>query len=224
MSEAVPQPSLLATRDFATELLLIRHGRSADVVPGSEESLDPPLHEVGRTQAEALAKRLANKQIDAIYSSDLKRAVETATPLAASRGINVVQRKELREVWLGDWERGEFRRRAAALDPEWLEFARSGLWDKVPGSEGDVAFRKRVQTTIDELVAAHDGQTIAVVCHGGVINGYLAATYNLDVSYFATIENSSITLLRSAKDFRRMLVTVNDCHHLYDPVTAAPHP
>src|SRR2546423_6240326 len=133
MSEAVPQPSLLATRDFTTELLLIRHGRSADVVPGSEESLDPPLHEVGRAQAAALAERLADKQIDAIYSSDLKRAVETATPLAAPRGIDVVQRKELREVWLGDWERGEFRRRAGALDPEWLSVAPSRPWGQGPG-------------------------------------------------------------------------------------------
>jgi hypothetical protein len=83
-SEAVPQPSNFVP-DAATELLLIRHGRSADVVPDSEESLDPPLHVVGHEQAKALGRRLApdRKRLDAVYASDLRRAVDTAFYLAS---------------------------------------------------------------------------------------------------------------------------------------------
>jgi probable phosphoglycerate mutase len=220
-SQAIPQPTSLAPAEFNTELLLIRHGRSMDVVPGSDESLDPPLSEVGVAQAAALAARLQPKRIDAVYASDLARAVSTASPLAAARGLELHQRKELREVWLGDWEKGEFRRRAHVRDPEWMAFAESGRWDLVPNSEGDDAFRARVSAAVGAILTAHVGQTVAVVCHGGVINAYLAALYDLRPSWWVVIENTSITSLR-ATGSRQLVMGVNDCHHLYDPVVAAP--
>ena len=89
-----------------TTVLLIRHGRSADVVPGSRESRDPGLHEAGKQQAAKLAQRLASKQIDAVYASHLTRAVETARPLADQRGLMVQIVEDLQEVLLGDWGEG----------------------------------------------------------------------------------------------------------------------
>jgi probable phosphoglycerate mutase len=222
-SQAVPQPGALVDEEQVCELLLIRHGRSADVVPGSDESLDPPLHDVGHRQAEALARRLDDKAIAAIYASDLNRAVQTAGYLAMSRDIDVQQRQDLREVWLGEWERGEFRRRAQSRDPEWLAFARSGRWDLVPGSEGDDALRTRVARAFGEIGARHRGESVAVVVHGGVINAYLAAMFGTTASWFSLIENTSVTVVLAGSE-RRMLVTVNDCHHLYDPVMQRPAP
>jgi len=222
-SQAVPQPSALVDEEQVCELLLIRHGRSADVVPGSDDSLDPPLHDVGHRQAEALARRLEPKPIAAIYSSSLARAVETAAYLSASRDVEVQQRQDLREVWLGEWERGEFRRRAQARDPEWLAFARAGSWDLVPGSEGDDALRTRVARAIGEIGAHHRGETAAVVVHGGVINAYLAATFGMTSSWFTLIENTSVTVVLAGAE-RHVLVAVNDCHHLYDPVVRRPAP
>jgi 2,3-bisphosphoglycerate-dependent phosphoglycerate mutase len=221
MSQAVPQPTVVPAWEAATEVLLIRHGRSADVVPGSPASEDPGLHELGAGQAVALAARLGRKKIDAVYSSDLRRAVETATPLAEPRGLVVEQRADLREVFLGDWERGEFRRRAAARDPEWLKFAASGRWDSVPGSEGDDAFRTRVTAAIREIAGKHEGASVAVVCHGGVVNAYLADLYGLSKSFFCTIENTSVTVVR-CNEADSVVVAVNDCHHLYDPVVEGP--
>lgn len=222
-SQAVPQPGALVDEEQVCELLLIRHGRSADVIPGSDESLDPPLHDVGHHQAEALARRLHDKEIAAIYASDLARAVQTANYLAASHDLDVQQRQDLREVWLGEWERGEFRRRAQTRDPEWLEFARSGRWDLVPGSEGDDALRTRVARAIGEIAEHHRGGTAAVVVHGGVINAYLAATLETRASWFSLIENTSVTVVLAGAE-RRILVTVNDCNHLYDPVVQRPAP
>ena len=222
-SQAVPQPGALVDEEQVCELLLIRHGRSADVVPGSDESLDPPLHDLGHRQAEALARRLDGKAIAAIYASDLARAVQTAGYLSMSRDVEVQQRQDLREVWLGEWERGEFRRRAQTRDPEWLAFARSGRWDLVPGSEGDDALRTRVARAIGEIAAHHRGETVAVVVHGGVINAYLAATFETTSSWFALIENTSVTVVLAGAE-RRILVTVNDCSHLYDPVVQRPAP
>src|SRR5258708_42057 len=101
-TSTVPQPSLEPDGARA-ELLLIRHGRSADVVPGSPEPLDPPLHVDGVAQAVALAARLAPKRIDAIYASHLARAVQTAQPLAEPRSLTIESIEDLEEVRLGDW-------------------------------------------------------------------------------------------------------------------------
>lgn len=216
-TQAVPQPTLRAPEPHECEVLLVRHGRSADVVPGSPESADPPLHDEGVVQAERLARRLAGKPIHAVYSSHLARARQTAAPLAAARGLQVEVHTELEEVRLGDWSNGEFRRRAFVRDPEWVAWSRTGRWDGIPGGEGDDVFRSRVAGVVDVLARRHQGETIAVVAHGGSINAYVAHLLGTHRSLLFTIENTSITAVRVSAD-GPTIVTVNDCHHLYDPV------
>jgi 2,3-bisphosphoglycerate-dependent phosphoglycerate mutase len=213
----VPQPTLLDRSDGACELLLIRHGRSADVIPGSPEAADPGLHPDGRDQVAALARRLDHKPIDAVYASHLLRAVETASALAEPRGLDVQTDADLQEVLLGDWGLGEFRRRAAVQDPDWVAWSRTRRWDGVPGGEGDDALRQRVVASIERLAEEHRGGTIAVVVHAGVINAYLAEVFGLVLSLWLTVENTSITVVRAGVDGHH-LVVANDCHHLYDPV------
>ncbi|MFM2076121.1 MAG: hypothetical protein RJA49_11 [Actinomycetota bacterium] len=216
-TQAVPQPTLGAPDANECEVLLIRHGRSADVVPGSAESADPPLHDRGVQQAELLAARLGGKTIHAVYSSHLARARQTAEPLARPRGLTVGVHVDLEEVRMGDWANGEFRRRAFVRDPEWVAWSLTGRWDGIPGGEGDDALRTRVAAVVDGLAAPHQGQTIAVVAHGGAINAYVAHLLGTHRSMLFTVENTSITTVRIHGD-RPMIVTVNDCHHLYDPV------
>ncbi|MDO8365119.1 MAG: histidine phosphatase family protein [Actinomycetota bacterium] len=217
---AVPQPTLPAPEPDECEVLLIRHGRSADVVPGSPDSVDPPLHVIGVRQAQLLAERLAGKTLHAVYSSQLARALQTAAPLAAARGLQTVVFRDLEEVRLGAWGNGEFRRRAAVRDPEWVAWSRTGRWDGIPGAEGDDAFRARVSGVIDALAARHPGQSIAVVAHGGSINAYLAHLLGIHRSMVLTVENTSVTKMRVGPH-GPTIVTANDCHHLYDPVLAS---
>ena len=221
-TQAIPQPALRGGADERTcEVLLIRHGRSADVVPGSPESADPPLHEIGHEQAAALAARLAALEIHGVYSSHLRRAVETATPLAEQRGLEVGVRPDLEEIRLGEWSNGEFRRRAAALDPEWVAWSLTGRWDGIPGCEGDDALRVRVAAVIVELAQRHRGRRIAVVAHGGEIDAYVSSMFDVPRSLWMAVENTSITVV-SLNDVDGAHVTiVNDCHHLDDPVTGA---
>lgn len=216
-TSVVPQPSVPVDVDGGTQVLLIRHGRSADVVPGSDESLDPPLHADGVLQAAALAERLAGKPIHAVYASHLRRAVDTGAALASPRHLPVEIHEDLEEVKLGEWGAGEFRRRAAARDPEFVAWSRTGTWDGIPGAEGDAVFRRRVTAVIEALAARHVGETIAVVAHGGVINAYLAEVLGIRSSLWMTVENTSITLVRVGPD-RHTVVVANDCRHLYDPV------
>lgn len=220
---AVPQPTL-GVRGLdpeGCELLLIRHGRSADVVPGSPESSDPPLHEIGHRQAAALALRLAALHLDGIHSSHLARAVQTADALAATRGLVVEQHPDLQEVLLGEWSNGEFRRRAAVSDPEFVEWSRSGRWDGIPGCEGDESLRTRFAAVVDRLADRHRGQRIAVVAHGGSINAYVSHLLGVHRSLWMTVENTSVTLVRLSPTSGPTVVAVNDCHHLYDPVLGA---
>ena len=214
---AVPQPTLGADTTNSCEILLIRHGRSADVVPGSPESADPPLHTEGVAQAALLADRLAPKTLHAVYSSHLSRARQTAQPLAAARGLEVGVFNDLEEVRMGDWGHGEFRRRASVADPEFMAWVRTGRWDGIPGAEGDQAFRSRVSAVVNELALRHRGESIAVVAHGGTIGSYLASVLGIHRSLWMTVENTSISAVRISDD-GPTVVAINDCHHLYDPV------
>lgn len=218
-TQAVPQPTLRSRLDAdSCEVLLVRHGRSADVVPGSAESADPPLHEVGHQQAAALAARLAPLTLHGVHSSHLARAVQTATPLAHQRGLSVETHPDLEEIRLGDWSNGEFRRRASVEDPEFVAWSRTGRWDGIPGCEGDDALRQRFAAVVARLAARHRGQRIAVVAHGGAINAYVSHLLGVHRSLWMTVENTSITLVRLDPLAGPTVVSINDCHHLYDPV------
>lgn len=217
---AVPQPGVTPLAADVTEVLLIRHGRSADVVPGSPESADPPLHAEGERQAALLAARLAPKRLDAVYSSHLRRAVQTAEAFAVPMGLAVSIDPQLEEVRLGDWGNGEFRRRAFVQDPEWVAWSRTRRWDGIPGAEGDEVFRRRVTLAVDRALAAHPGGRIAVVCHGGVINAYLAVLLGSSRTIWMTCDNTSISVVHHTPD-GHSIVTANDCRHLDDPALRA---
>jgi broad specificity phosphatase PhoE len=222
-TQAVPQPTLRGELDAdSCEVLLIRHGRSADVVPGSPESADPPLHELGVRQVTALAARLQPLRLDGVYSSHLARAVQTARPLAEQRGLELETHVDLEEIRLGDWGNGEFRRRAAVGDPEWLAWSLTGRWDGIPGGEGDDSLRTRVAASVSLLAERHRGERIAVVAHGGAINAYISHLLDVHRSLWMTVENTSITMVRLHDRAGPTIVSINDCHHLYDPVLGAP--
>lgn len=216
-STSVPQPTLNGGLGDGCRVLLIRHGRSADIVPGSDESSDPPLHTDGVRQAVALGSRLRDARIDAVYSSHLRRAHDTAQEVARHHGLDVTVHEDLEEVRLGDWSHGVFRKMAASGDPVFTEWSASGRWDGIPNGEGDQNFRDRVTARIEALAAQHDGGCIAVVCHGGVINAYLAEILGTERSLWMMVENTSITTVRISTT--RSVLTLNDCHHLYDLVT-----
>src|SRR5262245_6075119 len=98
----------------STTIVLVRHGESAPAHPDRPFPLrdghgDPPLDPVGEQQAVLLADRLVHERIDAIYVTSLQRTHQTAAPLAERLGLELIEEPDLREVYLGDWEGGEFR-------------------------------------------------------------------------------------------------------------------
>lgn len=183
----------------ATDVLLIRHGESApmpadDTYPrNADGQADPPLSEEGRRQVEPLAARLADADIDAIYVTSLVRTHETAAPLAARLGLTPVVEPDLREILLGEWEGGTFRRLVAERDPRMRRLWHEGNWDVVPGAETGAAFAARVRGALERIQTAHPDQRVAVVCHGGVIGQAVALASGASPLAFMQCDNASVT-------------------------------
>lgn len=162
----------------ATRLLAIRHGQTAwNRANRVQGQLDIPLDATGRWQAQRMAAALADEPVRAIYSSDLRRALETAQALATATGVPVRTDPGLREREFGRFQGHTF----AEIEAEWPE--QSQLWrrrDPVfapEGGESLLVFRERVTRCAEALAARHAGDLIVLVAHGGVLDVlYRAAT------------------------------------------------
>jgi len=142
-----------------TTILLARHGETDWNVEGRWQGhADPPLNARGREQAEALAERLVDTAFDAIYSSDLARAKQTAEIVARRLGLPVTTDRGLREIDVGSWS-GLTRADIAVRFPD----------GERPDGEHVDAFRARVLSALERLAAGHDGRRILVVAHGGCV-------------------------------------------------------
>ncbi|WP_141583121.1 histidine phosphatase family protein [Actinomadura sp. WMMA1423] len=210
--------------DGATELLLVRHGASAPARPDRPFPLldghgDPELAPEGRQQAERVGERLAGERLDAIYVTPLRRTSQTAAPLARRLGLEPRVERDLREVHLGEWEGGLFRRMVAENDPVAQRMFAEERWDVIPGAEGNEVFAARVEEGLARLAAAHAGGRIAVFTHGGVIAQALAAATGARPFAFLGADNGSISRLvrlggmASVRGF-------NDISHLDRPAPA----
>jgi probable phosphoglycerate mutase len=207
----------------ATTVLLVRHGESEAAHPDRPFPLvdghgDPALHPDGRRQAELVGRRLAAEHaagatIDAIYVTSLRRTHETAAPLAAALGIEPVVEADLREVHLGDWEGGEFRRRVVAGDPVFDRVRADERWDHIPGAEPLEDLDRRVAAAIGRIVAAHPNGRVVVVSHGGVIGHLLHQATGARRFAFSGAANASISEVVYLGDVQ-VVQRFNDTGHL----------
>ena len=209
----------------ATEVLLVRHGQSAPYRDGEPFALvdgqgDPPLSDLGHRQAERVGERLRHAGVSAIYVTNLTRTHQTAAPLAAALGIEPVVEAGLREVHLGDWEGGEFRRMAAEGHPAFAEMERDQDWAAIPGAEPVAAVEARVRAALEQMHRAHPDQRIVAVSHGGAIGAAVAVASGSRSLAFATADNASITHLILHGD-RWIVRRFNDTNHLGDGFSSA---
>lgn len=211
----------------ATELLLVRHGESAPARAGEPFPLveghgDPALAPEGRRQAELLAERLAGEAgIEAIYVTNLRRTAETAEPLA--RRLGLVPRLEpgLREVFLGEWEGGAYRRHVAEGHPLASEMVLRERWDVVPGAESNEALTARLTAAVERIAAAHRGGRVVAFSHGGAIGMILATAAGSRPFAFVGADNASISRI-VVTGGRWVVRGFNDVGHLEQPALTGP--
>ncbi len=203
--------------------LLIRHAESE----GNREwrlqgQREYPMTDRGRCQAQALTRRLAGRQVAAVYSSPLRRAWDTAGAMAEALGLTVQALPAVQEYDFGElsgltwWEIHE---RAPAVAAAVV--SRGAEYPNYPGEEGREAFRQRVCGALWDLRERHHGETIAVVTHAGVIAVFLmdvlGRPYRRPIPF--VVENGSITVVETLGQRwpgapPAVLVSLNDVCHL----------
>ena len=142
-----------------TTILLARHGETDWNREGRWQGwADPPLNETGRGQARELAEQLRSAPFDAVFSSDLRRARQTAEILAAPHGVPVVADRDLREIDVGSWS-GLTRAEIAERFPDGTR----------PDGETHDQHAARVRAAVTRIARDHPGGRILIVGHGGTI-------------------------------------------------------
>lgn len=189
------------------ELLLIRHAEPERVPPGPRPA-DPGLTPAGRAQAEALAAWLADERIDRVVSSPLRRAVETAEPLAAVHGLAVDVDDDLAEYDREATSYIPIEELRATGDPRWHAMVEGRLADLADGDPA--AFRARVVAAIERVVAHHPGGRVAVVCHGGVMNAYVGHILGIARPLWFEPFYAGVTRVEAGRTGARTLRTLNE--------------
>jgi len=206
----------LAPQSVPTRLVLIRHGQSTwNSEHRIQGQLDPPLSAEGRRQAELLAGRLAGRRFAGFYSSDLKRAFETAEILAPAVGARPEPVPALREIFLGEWEGLRTEEIAERFPEAWDRWVEEPDWDVVPGGEGAAHFDARVGGAIDDILERRGRGDHLVVTHGGVIQVALHRVVGRPSRglFPFKIQNASVSLIEK-RNGRMVIAGVNDIAHL----------
>jgi broad specificity phosphatase PhoE len=191
-----PTLDLDSAAPSATRLLLIRHAeieaRYQGVFGGR---IDMELSPRGHEQAAALAKCLYQKPLSAIYASPMKRVQQTLAPLLVNRAPKPIILPDLREVDFGDWTGlawEEVQAKFGVSPFSWLEQLECGAIANADSSE---TLLDRVEPCLQQILAAHAGQRVAVFCHGGIIRVLLGILLHWPLSRMGAfeIEYASLT-------------------------------
>jgi probable phosphoglycerate mutase len=200
-----------------TTVLLVRHALTDSTgksLTGWERGVH--LSDAGRKQAEGLIERLDHVRIDAVYSSPLERCVETATPLARARGMQIAKREGLGEVRYGEWT----GRTLAQL-------SRTKLWKVVqnapanvrfPGGESLLEVQARLVSVLREVCERHPKATVAMFSHADPIKLLMAHLSGSSVDMYQrwAIDTASVTVAVLSETTTR-IVRVNDTGKLARP-------
>ncbi len=205
-----------------TRLYLIRHGQSAGNAEGRFGGHGPtPLSELGRRQAERTAKVLAKEGINAIYSSDLLRAVQTAEPLAAALGLEIKTSPAFRERHVGVLEGLTFDESKERFPRDYYALINRDIHHIITDGESYGQLLKRITDELDKIIRGHISQRIALFSHTGALCFLTlhligAIHRNTKTTPWIITSNCGINRfeLRGARNVR--VVALNDTRHLVE--------
>jgi alpha-ribazole phosphatase len=174
-----------------TTVLLIRHAEPAAWATHlCHGTLDVPLSDEGVIDARRIADHLRGARFDAVYSSPLGRAVATASAVAGAHGLTAVVRDDLAEIDFGAFEGRAFDEIAASHPDLYARWMREPARVRFPGGESFEDLRARVIEAITRIRRDHEGGSVAVVTHGGVIRAVIADVLRLDAGMIFRIGQS----------------------------------
>jgi broad specificity phosphatase PhoE len=203
----------------ATRIVLIRHGQTAwNREARFRGRADVPLEEFGLRQAEATARYIAARwPVAAVYASPLSRAIKTAEPIARAQGLTVQPCDGLADIAFGEFQgllAEEAEQRHPGLVHAWIEAPHTVHF---PGGESLDIVRSRVTAALDEIVARHPGQTVALVSHT-VVNRVLLCVvlgWSNDRFWRMAQETCAVNIFDVEGDGSLTIVQLNDTSHLH---------
>jgi probable phosphoglycerate mutase len=195
------------------ELVMIRHAEPFRVL-GAGTRADPDLTELGRAQARRAAEWLRKEAIDEVWSSPMRRALQTAAPLAELLGLPVQSDERLAEYDRDFEDYIPTEEMRATRHPRWQAMV-EGRWDEI-ASVDLPTFRVRVGAALEERIAANPGGRVAVFSHGGVINVWIGTLLGIDRPLWFDPVYASISRVVASRDGVRSILTLNESAHLRD--------
>ncbi len=186
------------------ELILIRHGLPEKVVARPDGPADPALSPEGHTQAAAAALWLKDRGIDRLYSSPMRRAIQTAEPLSQHLGLEIEIREGVAEfdrdhhtyVPVEEFTQEDFERVQSLMD------------DREGG--GFPAFGKMVIAELNGIIDDNAGKRVAVACHGGVVNVWASHVMGLEPRVFFIPDYASVSRFMISRDGAKSLLSLNE--------------
>ena len=178
-----------------TKLILIRHGESEyNLVRRYTGQTDVELTEKGRLQAKITAEHiLKNYKIDEIWSSDLKRAIDTAKPIADALGLEIKTDKRLREIYAGDWQGMLFSEVEKKFPEEYAFYKANKSISRTPNGEGMRDVLPRVEEAVREIAEGCDGKCVLISTHNGPLMTLEVPMLGKDLQNLTSLSNNSIT-------------------------------
>ena len=204
-----------------THLWLIRHAQTdANATGVIQGQYDAQLSALGREQARILAQRIVKSPPDVIYSSDSSRAHDTARAVARRCELPIHLDVRLREIDMGEWSNRPWKEIRDTF-PEALACMNSDpTFRRGVNGENPIEVQERVVAVINEILAKHQGQRIAVFSHGFSLRTYIAHLLDMPLTgihYRFKFGNTGITRIRFNEDNKYpSLITLNDTSHLDD--------
>ena len=201
-----------------TKLYFVRHGESvSNLMTQFAGSLDMPLTEKGRRQAEATAEFLKNVPFSAVYASDLMRAYDTGLAVANEQKLSIYGTNQLREIYAGDWEGRPYH------DLE-VDFPDSyGVWRTqiglacCPNGESVAELQMRIRRCVEDIVRQHPNETICIATHATPIRVMECVWTDTPLSQMHTIpwvSNASVTIAEYDDNGIGRLIRRDVHHHL----------
>lgn len=198
------------------KIFLVRHGESQwNVLKKIQGQQDVPLTNRGIKQANLIGNRLVHERIDRIYSSDLKRAYDTAEIIGKRLSLNVIPTKEFREIDFGIWE-------GMSNDKMHIEYYNElCLWRKEPerlkveGAESLRELQLRAMAAVNKIINNEVGDNILIVSHSATLKTIILGLLNMDLAYFKnlTLGNVSLSIVED-RDYNRVMKVLNDTCHI----------
>ncbi len=197
-------------------LYIIRHAESQwNPIGRYQGLLDPELSQRGKKQANLLAKELLRLDITAIYSSPLKRTMDTAKPISEAKGIQIIPDKRIIEIDHGVWS-GMLVDQVKQEYPEDFEkWIKEPHKIKFPGGESLTDVYERVREFLHEIKQKHWNQTVLVFSHTVPIRAMYCALLDIDLSKFWSFgcDNASYSQIHMEED-RNVVIKLNHVCHL----------